>query len=79
MTTTDVYSLFCDTSLRQHIVDTAKQLTDNKKWQAELVGHAWFRLGETDGQKTSEFYKMLATGAMKKQLLLILYGEVIIT
>ncbi len=76
MTTECVIDLFHDRSLRQHIVDMAKELTDNRKWQCDLIGSAWYRLGETDAQKTVQFYKMLAVGAMKKRLLMLMYGEV---
>lgn len=79
MTTEAVYELFCDIGLRQHIVDTAKSLTKNRKWQKELVGVAWYRLGEADAQKTMEYYRRFATLVMEKRVLLLIYGEIITT
>jgi hypothetical protein len=75
MRTEDVLELYYDVSLRQHIVDTAKALTTNRKWQKDLVGHAWFMLGETDPQKTTFFYKKFAQGCMKRQLDRLIYDR----
>ena len=79
MTTEGVYRLFCDIDLRQHVVDTAKALTHNRLWQKELVGAAWFRLGEADDQKTGEYYRRYAELVMRKRWLLLFYGEIVIT
>lgn len=79
MTTANFLTLWGDTDLRQHIVDTAKNITHNKKVQKDLVGHAWFRLGESDPQKTHEFYCQFCTLAMGKRAMLIRYKEVVIT
>ena len=78
MTTENVYGLFCDTELRQYIVDTAKALTTNKKWQKELVGCAWFYLGEAKAQRTCEYYKRFSELMMRKRFLLLRYGEIVI-
>ena len=79
MTTKDFLTLWGETDLRQHIVDTAKALSRNRKVQKDLVGHAWFRLGEVPAQKTIEYYKRYATLKMEKRNLLIIYKEVYIT
>ena len=79
MTTENVLSLWSNIDLRQHIIDTAKRLSKSKKVQAHLVGHAWYRLGETDAQKTIEFYRRFCTLCMEKRFLLIVYKEVFIT
>ncbi len=79
MTTANFLTLWGDYELRQHIVDTAKALSRDKKVQKDLVGHAWFRLGESDAQKTCEFYKRFVALIMEKRLLLIVYKEVVIT
>ena len=79
MTTESVYALFCDIDLRQHIIDTAKRLSGNKKVQKDLVGHAWYRLGEADGQKTMAYYKQMCSLFMERRRLLIMYREVFIT
>jgi hypothetical protein len=75
MRTEDVLELYYDASLRQHIVDTAKALTTNKKLQKALVGHAWYMLGETQPQKTIAFYKLFCTGTMRREKDLYIFGE----
>ena len=79
MTTENFLTLWGDTDLRQHIVDTAKMLSRSKRVQKDLVGHAWFRLGEADPQKTELFYRRFVTLIMEKRALLITYREVLIT
>jgi hypothetical protein len=79
MTTESVYELFCDLDLRQHIVDTAKRLTHDRRVQKELVGHAWYVLGEAPAQRTIAYYKRYALLRMEKRMLLIRWGEIIIT
>ena len=78
MTTSNLLDIW-QPDLRQHVVDTAKRITCNKKIQKDLVGHAWFRLGETDAQKTGEYYRRFVTLCMEKRFLLIVYKEVYIT
>jgi len=75
MRTENVLELFSDVSLRQHIIDTAKDLTNSKRLQKALVGHAWFVLGETDAQKNVSWYKALCTGTMRRERDLYRYGE----
>ena len=79
MTTEAVFALYCDLELRQYIIDTAKALTDNRRWQKDLVGHAWYRLGEADPQKTIEYYSRFAGLVMRKRWLLAIYKEILIT
>ncbi len=76
MTTESFLTLWGDTELRQHIVDTAKALSRDRKVQKDLVGHAWFRLGEADPQKTAIFYKRYVSMLMGKREELIRYKEV---
>ena len=76
MTTVDVIDLWFNLDLRQHVIDTAKSLSRSKRVQADLVGHVWFHLGETDPQKTWEFYKRFVTLLMEKRYMLIRYKEV---
>lgn len=68
-------SLWCDMELRQHIVDTAKLLNDNRDIQRRLVAHAWFILGEYDAQKTTRHYKFIALCMMHRKNMMIIYGE----
>ena len=79
MTTENFLTLWGDTDLRQHIIDTAKVLSKNRKVQKDLVGHAWFKIGEADPQRTTAFYKRYAAMLMGKRMLLIMYREVFIT
>ena len=76
MTTVDVIDLWFNLDLRQHVIDTAKRLSRSKRVQADLVGSAWFHLGETDPQKTIEFYRRFVRLLMEKRVLLIKYKEV---
>ena len=79
MTTEDYLVLHANIPLRQHIIDTAKGLSRDKRIQADLVGHAWFILGEAKAQKTDEYYRRYAMLRMQKRYLLIVYKEVFIT
>jgi len=79
MTTEAVFELFCDVDLRQHIIDEAKRLTGNRKWQKDLVGHAWFVLGEAKEQRTAAYYRELVDLVMARRVLLLIYGEAVIT
>ena len=74
MTTEDFMALWCDTDLRQYIVDQAKLFTRRHDWQKELVCYAWFVLGETKSQKTTFYYKVAVKLFMKKRLLELKYG-----
>ena len=76
MTTVNLIDVWFNIDLRQHVIDTAKRLSRSKKVQADLVGHAWFMLGETDPQKTDEFYRRFVTMLMEKRALLVKYKEI---
>ena len=78
MTTEAVFALYCDLELRQYIIDTAKALTDNRRWQKDLVGHAWFVLGEAKEQRTIDYYKRLVGLFMKREYWLLVYGGLVI-
>ena len=67
MTTADVIELWFNLDLRQHVIDTAKDLTKQKSIQAKLLGKAWFILGEAKPQKTIEFYERMCTREMQKE------------
>ena len=73
MTTADFMTVWADTELRQYIVDVAKLLTTNKRWQADMVSYAWFILGEHDPQKTCEYYEMCCKLHMEKRLMELIY------
>lgn len=80
MTGDNFFSLFAEcTELRQYIIDAAKSLSSKKRIQKELVGHAWAMIGKAPPQRTTVYYKRFAYLVMEKRLLLLRYGEVIIT
>lgn len=73
MITEDVLDLYEDTELRQHIIDQARALTNNRLHQTDLIGQAWYMLGKIEAQKTCEYYKEFTKHCMAKELEEILY------
>ena len=75
VTTADVIELWFNLDLRQHVIDTAKDLTKQKSIQAKLLGKAWFILGEAKPQKTIDFYAKMCSQEMIKERDRLFYSK----
>ena len=69
MQTEDAITLWCDTELRQYIVDVALALTMDEKLEADLIAKAWEILSQAPAGRTDEWYRNTVTHVMKQELL----------
>lgn len=62
--------VWCESWLRQYIIDAAKQLTACPELQEDAMQEAWMRiLEEPTGQRSIEWYADEARRAMKAQVM----------
>jgi hypothetical protein len=57
VTTENFMEIWCDTELRQYLVDISRSLSKNREMQKDLLQEAWLRISLCDDQKTIRFYK----------------------
>ena len=56
MRTEDFLEVWCNTELRQYVVNIARKFTYNKKHQEELFVKGWVAISEKPREKTVEYY-----------------------